>query len=78
MASFTDIIIGGICLILFPLLVFYYRSRPRGRPPPGPPGLPLVGNVRDVPAPHEYPWLKYHDWCLKYSECSSVVDLDIG
>ena len=65
----ASILVGGICLLLLARLASYYRSRLRGRPPPGPRGLPLVGNVRDIPAPHEYPWLKYRDWCLEYSEC---------
>ncbi len=71
MASLVHIIAGALCLLLLPRLVSYYRSRRRGRRLPGPSGLPVVGNVRDIPAPHEYPWLKYHDWCREYSECSA-------
>ncbi|KAI1785432.1 cytochrome P450 [Ganoderma leucocontextum] len=74
MASVASIIAGAICLVLLPRLVSYYRSKLRGRPPPGPPGLPLVGNVRDIPAPHEYPWLKYHDWCREHN--SDIIRLN--
>ncbi|KAI1785253.1 cytochrome P450 [Ganoderma leucocontextum] len=74
MASLGSIIAGAICLLVFPQLVSYYRSKRHGRPPPGPPGLPLVGNVRDIPAPHEYPWLKYHNWCCEYN--SDIIRLN--
>ena len=69
MASLVYVIAGALCLFLLPRLVSSYRARRRGRRLPGPPGLPIVGNVRDLPAPHESPWLKYHEWCREYSEC---------
>ena len=55
-------------LFAVPLLLLYRRFVRRAPHPPGPPGLPLVGNVRDIPAPHDYPWLKYRKWCREYSE----------
>ncbi|KAG1749707.1 cytochrome P450 [Suillus paluster] len=38
--------------------------------PPGPPGLPLVGNVLDVP--HIKPWLTFADWGKKYGDISHI------
>jgi hypothetical protein len=47
---------------LVPLVIaclFVLRKRQRPRYPPGPKGLPLVGNLLDVPT--EYSWLAYED-----------------
>ena len=64
----ANVFAGAFSFIILILLVFRYRYKLRRRPPPGPPGLPMVGNMHDIPAPHESPWLKYHDWCQEYSE----------
>ncbi|KAK0480174.1 cytochrome P450 [Armillaria novae-zelandiae] len=65
-------------LILFAfVLLFLYRRfhlhrRQGSLPlPPGPKGLPLIGNLWDVPA--EYPWLTYAKWSATYGD---VVYLD--
>ena len=42
------------------------RSLNRQRLPPGPKGLPLLGNLWDVPA--EYPWLTYAQWATTYGD----------
>ena len=34
--------------------------------PPGPKGLPIIGNLWDVPA--EYPWLTYAKWTATYGD----------
>ena len=68
MTSPASVAVGSICLLLLSRVVSFYFLKLRRRPPPGPPGLPLVGNVRDIPAPDETPWLKYHEWCREYSE----------
>lgn len=53
-------------LVLSPLAViwYYFRQRtraPRGTSlPPGPKGLPVVGNLFDIP--RERSWLTYTDW----------------
>lgn len=43
------------------------ESRKRSTPmPPGPPGLPILGNVRDMPTDHE--WLTFTEWGKTYGE----------
>ncbi|SJL09908.1 uncharacterized protein ARMOST_13289 [Armillaria ostoyae] len=53
------------------LLLFYRRFRLHRRQgslplPPGPKGLPLIGNLWDIPA--EYPWLTYAKWSATYGD----------
>ncbi|KAI0752762.1 CyP450 monooxygenase [Daedaleopsis nitida] len=44
-----------------------WRSRARGRPfPPGPPGLPLVGNVFNIPKSKQ--WVHYEALSAKYGD----------
>ncbi|KAK0223367.1 cytochrome P450 [Armillaria fumosa] len=51
------------------LLLYRQLSSTRRRRlplPPGPKGLPLLGNLWDVPA--EYPWLTYAQWTATYGD----------
>ncbi|THH00014.1 hypothetical protein EW026_g2458 [Hermanssonia centrifuga] len=41
--------------------------------PPGPPGLPLIGNLRDIPP--NPAWLTYRQWSREY--CSALVRLNV-
>lgn len=47
------------------------RSKRRAPLPPGPKGLPLIGNVLDMPK--ELEWLKFSQWNDQYGEPSFVV-----
>ena len=46
--------------------VFYRRARPSAALPPGPPPLPIVGNVLHMPK--EQPWREYAEWAKQYGE----------
>jgi hypothetical protein len=48
-------------LLLFAIYVLLRRKRRHPFPfPPGPKGLPLIGNLRDLPS--KYQWLTYEKW----------------
>ncbi|KAF8168805.1 cytochrome P450 [Mycena galopus ATCC 62051] len=67
----STVALGGVAL-----LCFYYLVRPRNRTapyPPGPPGLPFVGNAFDLPA--KTPWKAYREWGQKYN--SDVVSVEV-
>ncbi|KAH9888103.1 CyP450 monooxygenase [Cubamyces lactineus] len=49
----------------------FLRKRWRGaKLPPGPPGLPLLGNVYDIP--QDAPWVSYRDLTVKYGDVICV------
>ncbi|KAK0469622.1 cytochrome P450 [Desarmillaria tabescens] len=58
-----------IALLVFGVLLLHRLTRlslNRRRLPPGPKGLPLIGNLWDVPV--EYPWLTYTQWASTYGD----------
>ncbi|KAK0469619.1 cytochrome P450 [Desarmillaria tabescens] len=58
-----------LVFLAFGVLWFHHLIRlslKRRRLPPGPKGLPLIGNLWDVPA--EYPWLTYARWAATYGD----------
>ncbi|KAK0194039.1 hypothetical protein F5146DRAFT_416501 [Armillaria mellea] len=74
MESFAHITMYSIPLLVyfaFVVFMFYRRFRllhGRGslRLPPGSKGLPLIGNLWDIPA--EYSWLTYAKWSATYGD----------
>ena len=53
--------------VLYVRSVAKWRARSRGRPfPPGPPALPLVGNMFNTPG--DRAWLDFHELAAQYGE----------
>lgn len=56
-----------ILIALAAVWIIASRKRQRHRYPPGPKGLPIIGNVFDVPM--ENGWVVYRDWARQYGKC---------
>jgi hypothetical protein len=58
----------NVCIVAsFLVLAFalrYGNKRPRLPLPPGPKGLPLIGNLLDIPK--DKPWETYNEWSKQY------------
>jgi hypothetical protein len=69
------ILLLDIMLALLGLLIFYslFLKKSALSLPPGPPGLPLVGNILDMPM--EMEWLTFSRWGEQYgrSRCLFVL-----
>jgi hypothetical protein len=61
----------GLAVITAILLILRFTARARRKGcslPPGPRGLPLVGNAFDLP--HSKEWLTYAEWTKQYGASS--------
>ena len=66
------VLISSLCAIVF---LHKFRRRPALPFPPGPKGLPILGNALDIPRVN--PWLTYWQWgkkCSKYFPYSASVE----
>ncbi|KAI0066588.1 cytochrome P450 [Artomyces pyxidatus] len=73
MTSALTIVFDLIALAVLTLLIATFdqqRRRRSLRHPPGPPALPILGNLFDVP--RESSWLTYTEWAKVYGDITSV------
>ena len=67
-----DVVFGTFFVVVVYRLL---TTRRQGPLPPGPKGLPIIGNVLDMPTSHE--WLTFAKWGVQwgtlYSTCSGVA-----
>ena len=57
----------AICALFVAYCWHWLRSRYRLVLPPGPRGLPLLGNLLQLPSADAFPWLVYRAWSSEYS-----------
>ena len=53
------------------ILYVYRKDRPSSVLPPGPPQVPIVGNLFQMPK--ERPWLKFAEWTEQYGKSYSAI-----
>lgn len=58
-----------VALLVLVVIVVVRRTQSRGRLPPGPPQLPIIGTV----LPLEEPWRAIQEYSRKFGECSSSI-----
>lgn len=63
------IYLGAVIVVLVLLILLHDRSRDRGLPP-GPPRLPIIGNLLQVP--QQDPWRVYQQWSKIYGPIFSM------
>lgn len=66
----SSLVASGIFLALIYWHYIMKRKRSRLPLPPGPKGLPIVGNLYDIPA--DKPWTVYDKWFQKYGMSSTL------
>lgn len=68
------VVAGTLLLAILILSATANRHRqklpPGCKPIPGPPGLPLIGNLHQIP--NDYPWRKFKEWSDMYGPIMQV------
>jgi len=70
--GWRDNCIGAVIIVT--LLAAIHHEMKKRKPaslPPGPPPIPIVGNVRGIDA--NAPWLTYTEWGKQYGACSHLT-----
>lgn len=62
----SALVLAGIVIVLAFWLI-KRTNQPQNPLPPGPKGLPLIGNVHQMPKGQE--WLTYREWSKTYGRC---------
>ncbi|KZT69855.1 cytochrome P450 [Daedalea quercina L-15889] len=71
MMSTLAVAIDFLAILLgLSVLNYVLTSRRQGRSPPGPPGWPIIGNILDMPASHE--WYTFAQWGEKWGDIVSA------
>ncbi|KAI0332487.1 cytochrome P450 [Cubamyces sp. BRFM 1775] len=73
MAYTPTLLDAAAILVAVILLNSFLKKKPRGPLPPGPKGLPLIGNLLDMPASHE--WRTFAQWGERWGDIMSVTFL---
>lgn len=64
-AAVAPLTAAVLALALLAGVVLYLGAKPNRRLPPGPKGVPLLGNIFDIPKKRE--WLAYQRWSREFS-----------
>lgn len=87
LSDFAGLDFAAVGFVLLLLYLLYKKAHVgKEMTPPGPPGLPLIGNILDMP--QKEAWKVYLEWGQKYSmllshlylipeEVNSILDSDI-
>ncbi|KAG2138517.1 cytochrome P450, partial [Suillus clintonianus] len=72
MSTLTGVTLLYLCLAGVGVYLLKQVSAKKNRAlyPPGPPGLPLIGNIQDLP--HVKPWLTFAEWGKKYGDITHI------
>lgn len=73
-ATDMDALLLGALVALLVALSAYHSRRNRFPLPPGPKGLPIVGNAWDLPGDGRE-WLTYQRWSHEYSTDAPMMDV---
>ncbi|CAL1701473.1 unnamed protein product [Somion occarium] len=64
----------AVATILFLLCVYIYSRRPKRNLPPGPPPVPLIGNILQLPK--EEAWFQFTEWGRIYGDVITLFILN--
>lgn len=68
----SSILYTGALALLVYFIFKHIQQRSKGPLPPGPKGLPLLGNILDLPLPETVEWKHWQKHGDKYGPISSV------